>query len=648
MNQIISYECTHRSQRKVAKLTKKFTKNAIILLSALTIIEVSPLPIVQPAVAADNFLRALFGVNAKKRREAEKKRREEALNQQPKKVAPRIRGATYKTYIADKLITANFSQIVDPVTTSAISTNDNGTATIAKINPFALGFETLSSMKLKTLPEVSDALVAHYSASPNFRWVNENGPTKQALAIHEALQQAYMVGLPSENYTIDLPNTDALVADESKWPTYMRFEMELSAAILTYMVDANRGLISPNKISGYHDFKRKSLDLDKALFKAALSDDPTEYLQSYNPEGDHFKSLKAELANLLQAEEKDRITIDPETFLKPGNKSSELKNIVASIRNKGSEDLKSNYAFEMNTYRGDELYTPELVTLVKAFQKENDLSADGVIGKKTIRAMVEDSNAVKIEKVQLAMERARWLPGKLADKRVFINQPAYNVTYFENNKAKLSMRVVVGKNSNQTNFFDDEIEKVEFNPYWGVPQSIITNEMLPKLRADPSYLDRLGYEVSYKGRRASSSSINWSSLGSTKAIGVRQPPGRKNALGELKILFPNAHAIYMHDTPAKKLFGRDTRAFSHGCVRLQDPRAMAAAVLGTDINSIAEHIAPNKNKTVFVEKKIPVHVSYFTAWPNETGNIEYFDDVYGRDKALQKAFTTTSKSRIAS
>lgn len=245
------------------------------------------------------------------------------------------------------------------------------------------------------------------------------------------------------------------------------------------------------------------------------------------------------------------------------------------------------------------------------------------------------------------MERARWLPSKFAAKHVFINAPAYKVTYFENHKPELEMRVVVGKRANQTNFFSDEIEKVEFNPYWGVPQSIITNEMLPKLRADPSYLDRLGYQVSYNGRSTSSSSISWSSLSSTRSIGVRQPPGPKNALGQLKILFPNKHAIYMHDTPAKKLFGRDTRAFSHGCVRLHDPQAMAAAVLGTTVDEIENHIAPRKNKTVFVEKTIPVHVAYFTAWPNaETGEVEYFEDVYGRDKALEKAYNTTIKSRV--
>src|SRR3546814_9470773 len=130
----------------------------------------------------------------------------------------------------------------------------------------------------------------------------------------------------------------------------------------------------------------------------------------------------------------------------------------------------------------------------------------------------------------------------------------------------------------QTYFFQDEIETVEFNPYWGVPQSIIINEMLPKLRADPSYLDRMGYQVEVKGRQVSSASVNW--YGSTQSISVRQPPSSDNALGELKILFPNAHAIYMHDTPSKSFFKRDTRALSHGCVRLAEPRKMAAAVLG--------------------------------------------------------------------
>lgn len=639
-------------------MTKKFASRAILALSAIAVIEASPLPIMTQEASAQNLLQAIFGGNQrKKKREAARIKREaELLKKQQASVvkrAPRIKGPSYKTYKADKLVTAKLSSLTDPVTTgavkpaaSAIATGVAAVAVVAQADPFTQGFEALSSMKLKVLPEVETALLANYSKAPRYRWVDENGVTDQAKAIISVLNNADEIGLVSSNYSVEMPQLNVSDNDDNKWSSRMQFEIELSAAILTYAIDANRGLIDPNKISDYHDFKRKDLDLSTVLVEMTYAGDPAKKLSTFSPQGGHFKTLKEELATLKQADEKVRITIADGTFLKPGQKNAELRNIIAGVRDKGSDALKSELAFELNTYRGEEEYTPNLVKLVKAFQKENNLSPDGIVGKKTIRAMVDDSNEVKIEKIRYAMERARWLPGKLADKRVFINQPAYKVTYYENNKANLSMRVVVGKKANQTNFFDDEIEKVEFNPTWGVPQSIITNEMLPKLRADPSYLDRIGYKVSYNGKARSSSSINWSSLSSTRAIGVRQPAGPKNALGQLKILFPNKHAIYMHDTPAKSLFGRDTRAFSHGCVRLHDPKAMAAAVLGTDVDKVNGYIAPRQTKTVFLETPIPVHVAYFTAWPSETGTVEYFDDVYDRDKALSKAFAATMKSRI--
>ncbi len=242
------------------------------------------------------------------------------------------------------------------------------------------------------------------------------------------------------------------------------------------------------------------------------------------------------------------------------------------------------------------------------------------------------------------MEQARWLPDNLGSRYVFINQPAFQVYYHEGNREKFAMRVVVGSKSNQTYFFQDEIQTVEFNPYWGVPQSIIVNEMLPKLRNDPSYLDRLGYQVEVGGRAVASSSVNW--YGSTAGVAVRQPPSSDNALGELKILFPNSHAIYMHDTPSKSFFKKDMRALSHGCVRLADPRKMAAAVLGTSVDDIARQIAGGANKAVSTPK-IPVYVSYFTAWPNKDGKVEYFDDVYDRDMYMERALETTRKARQA-
>ncbi len=175
------------------------------------------------------------------------------------------------------------------------------------------------------------------------------------------------------------------------------------------------------------------------------------------------------------------------------------------------------------------------------------------------------------------------------------------------------------------------------------------NEFLPKSLGNPGYLDQRGYEVQrFNGKKISSSSIDWYNVGEHPKFSVRQVPGPKNALGKVKILFPNKHAIYMHDTPAKSLFKKQHRAFSHGCVRLHDPQAMAVAVLGTSKGHINSRIAQGKNKTEHLSTKVPVYVSYFTAWPQADGSIKYFNDMYGRDVHLMKAFKATEKARSTS
>ena len=180
-----------------------------------------------------------------------------------------------------------------------------------------------------------------------------------------------------------------------------------------------------------------------------------------------------------------------------------------------------------------------------------------------------------------------------------------------------------------------------------MPQSIIVNEMLPRLRNDPGYLDRAGYEVSdAKGRRIPSSSVNWGAYGAKVPFNVRQTPSEANALGELKILFPNKHAIYMHDTPQKSFFQRDQRALSHGCVRLQNPRGMAAAVLGKSVDYVAGKLKQGHSSEK-VSRKIPVYVSYFTAWPDDSGRVEYFNDIYERDARLATAIEKTERVRSA-
>ena len=220
---------------------------------------------------------------------------------------------------------------------------------------------------------------------------------------------------------------------------------------------------------------------------------------------------------------------------------------------KSFEALRQKHFFELNLARGTQTYSQSLVPLIKDWQKERGLGADGIIGP-------EQSQKQQIARVRRKSIRSNWHWSACAGYRTnmalnmsFINQPAYRVDHYEDNERTLSMRVVIGKRSNQTNFFHDEIETVVYNPYWGVPQSILVNEMLPKLRRNPSYLDNNGYEVTTaSGKRLSSTQVNWSQFEGRVPLNVRQKPGARNALGELKILFPNfKHAIYMHDTPAK-------------------------------------------------------------------------------------------------
>ncbi len=552
---------------------------------------------------------------------------------------PKVTGPLYYTYKpeAQRAIAIKLP-VSEPVAGSAE----------APATPEVLGARRfLSEVSVRATDEVAKAVEAYYgNLNKPLIWTDEAGISERGRRMIEALAAADTVGLAPDDYLVTMPGDTADPADpEKRQRELMAFEVALSAKVLTYVQDTARGRIDPNKISGYYDFKRKGVNIAPVLDMLRMSPDVAAYLRNRDPKSPQFVALRDELAR-LRAEDAEAstqpITIAAGTLLKPGQSNPDLANVVGAVKQVASEAVLSAHASTLAAYANTPEYTPELVALVEAFQAEKGLKPDGVVGPATIRAMTGHSNAEKIAKLQVAMEAVRWLPSDLGSRHVFINAPSFRATYVNDGKEQLSMRVVVGSKANQTYFFQDQIETVEFNPYWGVPKSIIVNEMLPKLRADPSYLDRLGYEVSYGGRKVASSQVDWNV---THSVDVRQPPGGDNALGELKILFPNEHAIYMHDTPSKSYFKRDMRALSHGCVRLAEPRVMAAAVMGTTVEDIGKQIASGQNRAVQVPQKIPVYVSYFTAWPNKDGVVEYFDDVYGRDDHTAKAFKATTDAR---
>ncbi|GAB4513230.1 MAG: murein L,D-transpeptidase [Roseibium sp.] len=610
---------------------------------------------VEPA-SAQSFLQRLF--NPEHQRREQERQRQEQLRQQAAKV--RVSAPRYLDYAPDAWKEVSLAELSEKKTAevqspdaaldvsaeAGVETDTTPQAPVV-LTAFDEARPGLRNLSLMLLPEVGEALMAYYREHPDFVWVEDGKPSVKAAEIRRILADAGSYALDPDDYFVALPAVAGLDGGERD-AALMRFEMELSAAALTYVLDATRGRVDPNRISQYHDLPRHEVDLVAALQQLQASGDVAADLTAHQPQNDHFKALAAELKRLkAKDEEADQIVIAPGTFLKAGKSSPEMKNIVAAIARNGSGELKAAHSETLEAYDGGEDYTPALVSLVKAFQKEAGLTPDGIVGKNTINAMVGETNAAKIAKVELAMERSRWIPEELGERKVFINQAAFTATYTAPGEEPLSMRVVVGKKSNQTNFFYDKIEIVEYNPYWGVPYSIIVNEMLPKLARDPGYLDRAGYEVTTPGgRQVSSASVDWHAVATKQqSINVRQYPGQSNALGEVKILFPNAHHIYMHDTPAKNLFKKDMRAFSHGCIRLHDPKAMAAAVLGKSKDYVTARIAKGQNEQEEVTGDIPVYVSYFTAWPELDGTIAFYGDVYDRDRYLLKALEKTRSVR---
>ena len=493
--------------------------------------------------------------------------------------------------------------------------------------------------------DIAKAISDYYAANPQFIWVTDQNVNAKAQAAIRLLGSADSYGLNPADYSLTVPSAATDGGDgAARMTELVRFEMTLSARVLRYVRDAQTGRIEPNRISGYHDFPEKTFDAMTVLKTLAHTDEVQTYLESRHPQNPEYQALRVEL-EALKASTENEIVVDPKLLLKPGETSAELPKLLQIIARGLDDEFGGDYGETLATFGKSETYVPELVPVMKEVQKRAGLKTDGVIGPRTVASLAGTSKAERIDKVVFALEELRWLPSDLGSPRVFINEPAFTVSYIDGGQEKLKMNVVVGKPTNQTSFFYDEIEQVDFNPYWGVPQSILVNEMLPRLRRDPGYLDRAGYEVSdSKGRRIPSSAVNWGAYGSKIPFDVRQSPSEANALGELKILFPNKNAIYMHDTPQKALFKEDVRAFSHGCVRLENPRGMAAAVLGTTVDYVAEKLKQGHSSEK-VPRKIPVYVAYFTAWPTMSGKVEYFADIYDRDERLKMAIGKTDAVR---
>lgn len=587
--------------------------------------------------------------------------RSDRRQQQPEQVAPstpppapRVAAPSYYTYKADSLVRVDLraisslpaEEMQDRAATHSVTlasarpgansvTVDGRGLAAAQHDAFREQVAGLSGVELFAEKDVAEALVAHYVGAPHFIWVTDGAPNHRAAAVMDVLAEAGRHGLAADDYAVN-PPADA--ADAA------RFELELSARTLRYVRDSYRGRIDPNRLSGFHDFVLKDVDYAHVLDVLGDTFAARRFLESFHPQSPEYATLVKELAE-LKASQENTIVVDPKVVLRPGDTSPEFAKLLKLIERDADAAFMAEHGAALAAAAGGEHYSQELVPVIRAVQEGRGLKPDGIIGPRTIAEVAGDSKADKVLKVEVAMEQMRWLPQRLASRHVLINVPEYTASYIEDGEEKLSMRTVVGNTRTQTFFFQDEISYVEFHPYWGIPRSILVNKYLGKLYEDPSYLDRIGYEVTdRRGQRVSSSSVNWTQYGANIPYDVRQPPGPRNSLGEMKIMFPNRHAIYMHDTPEKHLFDRDNRAYSNGCVRLQDPRGMAAAVLGWSRDEVDERLK-GAHGQANLDVKVPVYVVYFTAWPKADGTVTYSPDVYDRDTYVSRAMQRTAEVR---
>jgi murein L,D-transpeptidase YcbB/YkuD len=475
----------------------------------------------------------------------------------------------------------------------------------------------------------ASAVAAFYASRGNAAvWTVDGRLTDHATKVLARLADAEADGLSPKDYRVD--DVALLAGLSTDAPVVGEAEVRISAAILAYARHAAGGRIDPNRLSNNIQVKPHTPDPLVVLTEVADAGDPAATLDGYNPRHPGFLALRAKLAEVRAAaqqavEAAPSLPLVPEgPLLKPGMADPR----VAVLRER----------LGVTTMTDADVYDEALADAVKTFQRENRVKATGIVGERTVAALnakIVPEAVSDVDEIVANMERWRWLPRDMGAFHIFVNVPEFRMEVQKAGAKVHESRVIVGKPNTPTPIFSDTMEYVVVNPYWHVPVSIIRNEFIPKLRADPTYLSRRGYELVSGGRRVDATQIDWSK--GMPRVSIRQPPGGGNALGHIKFMFPNDFSVYLHDTSSRGLFGSERRAFSHGCVRVDQPFRLAEVVMGAENGWTEEKVKSmigGGERRINLVEKIPVHIAYFTAAVDETGALKTFEDIYGYDRRV--------------
>lgn len=407
-----------------------------------------------------------------------------------------------------------------------------------------------------------------------------------------------------------------------------KLELALTHIAFAYSRDASAGQLIPSAVdrnNDVHPVATSAVNILEKITAPSKTGELQKWLEAQNPQSPQFKALLAEFkkqSGITSEQREQPIIVPTGKSLRKGMRSKRVIKLAMRLEQLGFYKKAANAEYP-------QAVTQDIIDAVKAFQQDRGLWVDGVAGINTIGTM-NYKRPDYLKTLLVNLERQRWMPHDRGNKHVLVNQAEFRVRVYEDNKVTHSARVVIGKNKHQTPIFYNKIRTVVVNPYWNIPASIIYNEMRNKINNDPTYLARNNYQLS--------GTLNWEKA--TKRyvpFSIRQKPGARNALGRVKFLFPNRHSIYMHDTPSKSLFSRTSRAFSHGCVRVQNPELLALNLMGWSQKKYDSLIRSGRNQHFAMKTKIPVYMTYMTANVGENGKMHYFRDVYRRDAAVAKA-----------
>ncbi len=475
-------------------------------------------------------------------------------------------------------------------------------------------------------------------------WVRKSKPTRQARAVIELLKNAESKGLVPEDY--DGPRWDARLASfaRKKAPSdseLVRFDLAVTVSAMRYVSDLHIGRVSPRLL--HFDFESGHGDLDLSEFmRQRLVDAPDvrAAVDSVEPQYPTYRRTLDALQTYLDLAKRDsgeRLPVLRKP-VKPGDSYGGTARLARLLQLIG--DLSQNYRADASAM----MYQGDLVDAVKHFQTRHGLESNGQLDARTLEELNTPLSR-RVLQLKLTLERWRWLPAGFKPPMIVVNIPEFRVRVVDEQfHWALSMNVVVGRAyRDQTPVFTTELKSVVFRPYWNVPLAIQRTELLPEIEKNPAYLAKNNYEVvDAKGTIVSTEEITDEIKEALRAgtLLIRQRPGSENSLGLLKFDMPNSFDVYMHDTPATQLFARSRRDFSHGCIRVEEPVALAKWALRDQPEWTEEAIraAMNGDSTFHVNllKPVPVLIVYGTAVIMEDGEVRFFDDIYGNDAALEE------------